>query len=158
MMKKIKKILYILIVSLMASLSLISCAKKEKKKEPIKEVYTIPFGDYQDRQSKRATMTVSFKNRVYCFEINWASSASENTKWVFSGVYDIDLGGIRYDNEICLNEVYDEEGNVESAEVYHEGKGKMIYKDNMLYWDDEQEEKSDGKDYNAIFEKLNYEG
>lgn len=153
-----KKFLSILLL-VFCIYALFACnAKVEKEKQaPPPEIYTIPLGNYQDNLSERATMTVSFKNKVYCFEINWGSSAWENTNWVFSGTYDPTIGGVAYDNSICTNEIYNENGECTKTVVYNGGKGKMIYKNKELLWFDDQEERQFTKDYNCVFVKVEYE-
>ncbi len=80
--------------------------------------------------------------------VTWASSASEGSKWVMSGVFDFNTMTITYTNGVKTNYKYGEDGNIASeSTVYTDGKGKIMFHDSAglsLTWDDEKEHVADG--------------
>lgn len=123
------------------------------KKKEVPKYQTIADGTYFDRLSKRATMEVNFEDSIYHFEINWSSSAKENTKWTFSGKFDKYNSLVHYTDSRCVTEIYEDDGTMSEAEVYTDGHGVMKYDNKVLYWVDENEDKNYDPNYNAIFEK-----
>ena len=123
----------------------------------IREYLTIPIGNYQDRQSERASMEVSFDNQIYYFEISWANSAFENVKWNFSGKFDIYSNGVLYNNSRCAIITYDMNDSSKDpveTEVYEDGTGLMKLDKSLLCWKDDQEVPNNNYEYNAIFERI----
>lgn len=110
-------------------------------------------GTWQDTYSQRCYMEIgSYDGIYYNIDINWASSAQENTHWSLCGMYDEIMGGIHY-NGSRIEEYYPEEGEMQETYVYSDGEGLIWIGDNgMLYWDDYIEQQ--GTD--CSFEKSGY--
>lgn len=131
--------------------TIISGIKKETEEVPTYQ--SIPNGTYYDRISKRATMEVKFSDGIYHFEVNWGSSAKENTKWVFSGKFDKFNSLVHYTDSRCVNEVYEDDGTKSETEVYTDGRGVIKVTDGVLYWVDDNDTPEYDENYNGIFEK-----
>ena len=109
------------------------------------------LGTWQDTVSQRCGMKIQIDGTKYVIEINWGSSARENTRWSFTGQYDSARGGIAYTGQ-RVEEVYPEEGKVEETVVYENGTGLLYLKEGLLYWTDDVEDMG----AQCVFEK--YEG
>ena len=109
-------------------------------------------GEWGDIYSQRCYMSIQSDGIYYQIDINWSSSAWENTHWLFWGTYDSTLGGIVYSGS-RIEEYYLETGEVQETYAYTDGTG-LIYMgdDGMLYWVDDIE--NQGAD--CIFEKNQY--
>ena len=110
-------------------------------------------GTWQDTYSQRCYMEIDSSDGIYYYiDINWGSSAQENTHWSLWGMYDEIMGGIHY-NGSRIEEYYPEDGEMQETYVYSDGEGLIwIGDDGILYWDDYIEQQ--GAD--CSFEKLEY--
>ncbi len=98
-------------------------------------------GTWWDTYSQRCNMKISsYDGASYDIDINWSSSASENTHWSFYGTYDEMAGGIRYYGS-RIEESYLDNGEMQETYVYSDGEGFIwVGDDGMLYWDDHVEQ------------------
>lgn len=110
-------------------------------------------GTWWDTNSQRCNMEISSYDKTsYNIEINWGSSACDNTHWSFYGTYDEMAGGIHYYGS-RIEEYYPDNGEVQETCIYSDGEGLIwIGDDGMLYWDDYIE--NQGAD--CSFEKSDY--
>lgn len=107
---------------------------------PTQETHADAFaGQWQDSVSQRAGMEITFEDGTYEIEINWGSSARENTRWNFQGTYDEKRGGIAYTSGQRVEETYPEAGARRMQIVYQDGTGLFKLKEGKLYWQDEKE-------------------
>jgi hypothetical protein len=93
-------------------------------------------GVWGDLKSKRCHMLICKKNGVHFGEINWASSASINSKWTFSGIWNAIKEEMIFNNEKEVTETYREDGTVEVLTRYDNGTGRIYIENSFLYWDD----------------------
>lgn len=110
-------------------------------------------GMWWDTYSQRCNMEISSDDGVnYYIDINWGSSAWENTHWSFYGTYSDETGGIHYYGS-RIEELYFDDGTMQETYAYSDGEGFIwIGDDGMLYWDDYVEQQ--GRD--CAFEKSTY--
>lgn len=94
-------------------------------------------GLWWDTYSQRCNMEISSYDGIYYdIDINWGSSAWDNTHWSFYGTYDEIAGGIHYYGS-RIEEYYPDDGEMQETYVYSDGEGLIwIGDDGMLYWDD----------------------
>lgn len=94
-------------------------------------------GTWYDTYSQRCNMEITSSDGIYySININWGSSASENTHWSFYGMFDEMAGGIHYYGSE-IEETYTEDKGMQETYVYSDGEGLLwIGDDGMLYWDD----------------------
>ena len=94
-------------------------------------------GSWGDRCSQRCYMDIeSYDGISYNIDINWSSSAQENTHWSFSGTYDEGEGGIHYYGS-KIEEYYPDNGEMQETYAYSDGEGLIwIGDDGLLYWND----------------------
>lgn len=118
-----------------------------------KSISNAYVGTWWDLNSQRCHMDIECEDGVnYSINIGWASSASENTEWLFTGKYDSDKNGIVYVGK-CVNVLYPDEGDVVTTYIYTNGEGLLyIGEDGLLYWDDYIENIG----ARCMFEKSNY--
>lgn len=97
-------------------------------------------GDWIDTTSERCNMTIECDDgETYHIDINWSSSATENTHWEFEAEYDEEENGLWYSGS-CCNETYLDNGEVQEDYVYSNGQGFIFIGDNScLYWSDQEE-------------------
>lgn len=110
-------------------------------------------GEWFDTVSQRCYAEISSEDGIhYSIDINWASGASDNTHWSFSGTYDESEGKIHYSGS-RIEEYYPDEGDVQETYAYTDGEGYLwIGDDGMLYWDDLTERQGEG----LVFEKAEF--
>lgn len=98
-------------------------------------------GDWIDTTSERCNMTIECDDgETYYIDINWSSSATENTHWELEAEYDEEENGLWYSGS-CCNETYLDNGEVQEDYVYSNGQGFMfIGDDSCLHWDDYEED------------------
>ncbi len=110
-------------------------------------------GEWFDTVSQRCHAEISSEDGIhYSIDINWASSAWDNTHWSFSGTYDESEGKIHYSGS-RIEEYYPDEGDVQETYAYTDGEGYLwIGDDGMLYWDDLTEQQGEG----LVFEKAEF--
>ena len=98
-------------------------------------------GDYMDRVSQRAGMTVECSGETDAYvEIFWANDASELVLWVFTGTFDTETNTIPYTG--CVKSVltYAEDGTETEEVVYEDGVGTLtVGEDGIIYWANETE-------------------
>ncbi len=108
-------------------------------------------GKWEDVVSERCYMVITYEEPYYYIDINWSSSAVENTRWALQGQYDENMGGILYWGE-CLDEYYSEYGTEERYH-YWDGQGFLFIDENgLLYWEDYEEQVGD----HCIFRRAVY--
>ncbi|GEM_PF-905950 len=98
------------------------------------------MGEYQ---SDRANAVVEcFSYDEAWITIDWASSASEVTRWIIDGRLDTETMTVTYENGSKVNLVYDEEGNIVNEEYeYTDGTGVITFLSvKMFTWTDHQSE------------------
>ena len=93
-------------------------------------------GIWGDLESKRCHMLICKKDGVHFGEINWANSASINSKWTFSGIWNALKEEMIFNNEKEVTENYRENGTVEVLTRYDNGTGRVYIENGFLYWDD----------------------
>lgn len=103
------------------------------------------IGDWQDRVSQRATLSVlSEENGRYEMEISWGSSATERRVWHFTGIYDPDSQTWTYDDCVCVDKIADSSGSETDQPVFENGTGTMVWKieddHDVLVWHDDHSE------------------
>ena len=110
-------------------------------------------GTWWDTYSQRCWMEISSYDGInYSIDINWGSSAWDNTHWSFYGMYDEASGGIHYYGS-RIEEVYFDDGSMQESYAYTDGEGLIwIGDDGMLYWDDYVEQQGT----ECAFERENY--
>lgn len=110
-------------------------------------------GEWWDTYSQRCAMTIECNNGVYYYiDINWGSSAWDNTHWSFTGTYDRNRNGIVYSGS-QIQEYYSDNGNVQETLIYTDGEGLLfIGDDGMMYWEDYKENAGD----ECVFERADY--
>ena len=118
----------------------------------VDEVEQIPdfAGTWVDSVSQRCWLTIENYDGIhYGIDINWSSSASENTHWMFNGTYEKEYGGLKYNGDE-IHEIYNEDGSIEKNFIYTDGSGVFkITENGTMIWDDWIE--NAGKE--CIFEK-----
>lgn len=107
-------------------------------------------GDWEDTWSQRCSMEIDAGPHTYQIYIKWASSATEVTRWYFTGNYDSKTGRILYTGD-CIVKRYTEDGEEEQETIYENGTGSFYIIDGLLHWDDDIDEQST----NCVFEKNN---
>ena len=101
------------------------------------------IGEYQ---SGRARARVECQgNDEARITVEWASSASELTRWLLAGKLDTETLTVAYEGANKANLVYDENGEVQSAEnVYEDGSGTVVFHaDGSFTWHEDQAEGRD---------------
>lgn len=103
------------------------------------------IGEWQDMESQRCSMTIDLVDgELYYIDINWGSSAWDNTHWSFVGTFDTETGVIVYSGS-RIEEYYTEQGDTQETYAYTDGEGIIfIGDDGMLYWDDYKEDAGNG--------------
>lgn len=116
----------------------------------LKEDTEAYVGQWGDTESQRCNMDIQYSDGKYYIDINWSSSASENTHWVLVGEYTSEFEGIFYEGS-CTEEIYTEEGEYQEICTYTDGTGVIAFgTDGKLYWTDYKEQY--GMD--CVFEKI----
>lgn len=107
-------------------------------------------GDWADRTSQRAYMTVLPDDGHLFFTVHWGSSAEEATVWQFSGNPDKD-GVVTYTDGVIMNCIFNEEDE-ETVEVLHERTNGCVAIDTngMIYWVDSETEESHEMEFEYI--------
>lgn len=97
-------------------------------------------GAWYDTYSGRCHMTISTDDYYkFYVEIDWGSSAWDNTHWSMSGFYDDEIGGIVYGNGCEVNQHWDDNDVMQEETVYTGGTGVISQKDGCIYWQDDVE-------------------
>lgn len=105
-----------------------------------------PVGEYQDKTSQRATMTITPEGEEghYSVVISWGSSAFETTIWEFDGNFDWDSGMLSYNNCSKYELKVDENGKQHEEVKYENGDGALLYYEYGFHWDNKKDDA--GKD------------
>lgn len=121
-------------------------------------------GTWWDTYSQRCNMEISSYDGIYYnIDINWGSSAWDNTHWSFNGTYDEIAGGIHYYGS-RIEEYYLDNGEMQETYIYSDGEGLIwIGDEGMLYWDDYIEQQGvecsfEKSEYEEYSDKGNYNG
>lgn len=99
-------------------------------------------GDYQDRVSQRAVMTVAQDGEKLSLEITWGSSAFETSVWTMSGTLSEDGTRVDYTDGKLTTTSYGEPGEaageektpVEELVIYENGTGHFDIADGVFTW------------------------
>lgn len=101
-------------------------------------------GTWWDTYSQRCNLTIDvIDDETIAIEINWSSSASENTKWIITAKWDSYWGLLRYENGVKQN--ISEAGTTVG---YEDGSGFFYINSGNLYWVDYKESAG----FDCIFE------
>lgn len=102
------------------------------------------IGTFEDEYSQRAYMESSYSgDGYYLIDINWGSSAWDNSHWSFLAYYDPNLNGLRYENGQYASEEYSDDGSVREYDTYSDGEGTLVRDGDYIIWNDSKE----GNDY-----------
>lgn len=101
----------------------------EKSSDPL-------CGTWWDMNSQRCHMHIRKKEGRYWITIDWASSASINSEWRMSGIWDDTRQEICCDDETSEMTVFNEYGIVEVLTEYENGSSRLFMKEDNLYWED----------------------
>lgn len=112
-------------------------------------------GEWMDNYSQRCKMTITSADGVnFKIDINWGSSAWENTHWTFDGKYNASKHGLEYTGS-CIEEVYAQDAGDNAAATetvtYSDGTGLLTLKDGLMYWQNDKEDTGN----QCFFQKLN---
>lgn len=132
-----KKLTAVILMISVCVLAFAACAQEDTQ-NPVMNI----IGFYMDETSQRAGMNILCEGTdSAAVIIDWASSASENTEWKFSGVYNTEDNTISYDNCVKMEQLYSDTG-VESSEVlYENGSGKLIINEDWsISWINDMED------------------
>lgn len=112
--------------------------------------YAAFAGEYQDKVSQRASMSVEADEDCVAVTVIWADSASSESKWTMTcRMYEDGL--LSYDDCRCVKVEYDENGEATETEVYADGSGSFTpCDDGSVSWDGAEEENC----RNCVFEKI----
>ena len=98
--------------------------------------YSAIAGDYQDRVSQRASLTIKGNDAgdAAAITVYWSSSNEMTTRWEMTGT--MEENTLSYSDCKCKETLYDEEGNVtEEKTVYTDGEGYFrLTDDGVLKW------------------------
>lgn len=174
-MDKIRKITILLLIAVM-TLTIAAChinintrpaekpeekqeeqKPKEEVKDPVEDVMKAvvppedfePAGEYEDETSQRAVMEITPEGEdFYHVEISWAGSATEKAVWTFNGTFDYDSGMLTFKD--CRKDIdsFDENQGEKEEIIYEGGTGALMYYEDGLHWQDDQEDA--GKDCHFI--------
>lgn len=107
-----------------------------KLKEDVSEL----TGTWDDTYSRRAYMTIKEVSGKLYVQIEWSSSAADNTKWTFSSSDIANLGNdnIKISYKDCkeVDEHYNEDGTCTETVVSSGGSGYMYYDGKIMTWND----------------------
>ena len=100
-------------------------------------------GNYQCDRARAGVECFGFDEAFITVE--WASSASELTRWIIVGRLDSDTQTIHYTGASKANLVYDEQGDVVSEEsVYDDGTGTITFReDGSFTWHEDSSERGE---------------
>lgn len=131
-----KAVLVALLIAVFAFASA-ACAEEDGQ-NPVMNL----IGLYMDETSQRASLNIICEGTDGAIvTIDWASSASENTEWVFSGVYDAENNVIAYEDCVRIDQVFEEDGSAHETVAYENGTGKLvIHEDWSISWVNDAEE------------------
>ena len=139
-----------LILALMLALSAACLAENAVAEAPNEEDGQNPvmnlIGDYVDRISQRACMTVACLNNDSAdITVSWADSAFQVNVWHMTGVYDTETNTIAYIDCIHTVETYAEDGTGDIELVYENGSGMFtVTGDWIILWEDAQNTEAEG--------------
>ena len=98
------------------------------------------IGTWDDQYSQRCNMEItSLSESEVSVLIRWSSSATEESQWTMTGVYQPDSGTLEYTDGVLTNNVYQDNGDIFSEEAYSGGTGRFYIEDGYLYWVDDVE-------------------
>ena len=98
------------------------------------------IGTWQDQYSQRCNMEISsLTESEVSVLIRWGSSATEESQWTMTGVYQPDSGILEYTDGVLTDNVYQDNGAISSEEAYSGGTGRFYIEDGYLYWIDDVE-------------------
>ena len=169
-MKSMKKITAFML-ALILTAALAACSAKNDtpapEQEPVQQEQSAEpevqqdnyTGDYADRVSQRATMTVvQDGDGTLKFEVSWSNSAFETSVWTMSGKIGDDGTRVDYTDGRMVTTSYGEPGEepgeettpVDELVIYENGTGHFDITDGVLTW------VSDNDDFaeNPAFERI----
>ncbi|MBR0138895.1 MAG: hypothetical protein IJM17_01260, partial [Firmicutes bacterium] len=113
------------------------------------------IGEWQDRVSMRATMTVLpheyGNNEDLDVTVFWGGSAWEGYQWTMRAAYDELEGLLTYTDGVLKDLVYGEDGELAEETLVNEGsKGSFFMKNGDLRWEDDMEPRSLDMRFDAV--------
>lgn len=101
------------------------------------------IGSYQDSVGERATLDITVLDDGGYFEINWASSAEESTRWQFTGRLEDNV--VVYTDCWAYDVIADAEGSEVNDTHYENGTGTLtVNEDWTITWQDDMENAGEG--------------
>lgn len=106
-------------------------------------------GVYAETEAKKATIElVPDLDGTYSVLVNWTNSAADTFAWTFEGTFED--GKLEYDNAIKTHIVFDENDKSTTETEYSGGKGFIEVKNDVLTWNDEEEQVADGLRFKLV--------
>lgn len=151
-------------LSLALALSLAACGAKNDPPAPEangtqeEQGITDYTGEYADRVSQRATMSVAQDGEELRFEITWGSSAFETSVWTMSGKLSEDGKFVDYNDARLVTTTYGEPGEapeesavpVEELVVYEHGTGYFEITDGVFKWVSDSDEFAQAPEFERL--------
>ena len=99
----------------------------------------------------RCYATISRDKEGYRVELQWANSAAEGSRWIYSCTYN-SYSGLMFSNNdgTRIDYVYTDDGSGTDNTVYDDGKAFFILRDGKLTWLDTKENTGDGLELRKI--------
>ena len=103
------------------------------------------LGDWDDSVSKRCGMAIEqIDSETISVEVDWSSSATENTTWSMTAKYDPDRHAFAYTDCVKSRSYQAADGSATEETEYDAGSGCFSVRDGLLYWTDDEERIRDG--------------
>jgi len=96
----------------------------------------------------RCSAIVSREGAGYLVEIQWASSATEGSRWVYHCTYD-NFAGVLFSNGngTRIDYVYAEDGTGKDKLAYNDGRALFVLRDGIMLWQDKKENMGNGAEF-----------
>ena len=95
-------------------------------------------GVYVEEIAARATLTLTAaEDGSAAVSVDWPVSLAEVSHWEMTAVYDAEKQALVYDNAVCIQRVFDENGKETDTIASTHGKGTLRTAGPRLYWTDE---------------------
>lgn len=141
-MKKIRKMLYLIILSLILCLPTFTVNASQ-----LSDYYG---GTWWDLNSQRCYMEITSCGDALFITVSWGSSAFETYEWTMTGIYNPTTGKYHYNDCVSKLCTSDANGNDVTLIKYVNGTGAVYIATNgYLYWEDYVEQTG----INCYFEK-----
>lgn len=106
-------------------------------------------GSYAETVAGRGVITITASGDGYAINVDWSSSAAEQTNWQFTCKAD-GSGVMEYSDCVRTDKVFNENGEETDTVVYEDGTGRLKLDGDIIQWEDDVDNVAEDAEFKRL--------